>query len=164
MIMKSKVSLGKTGTLTTLLVSVLLNGAVIWPIALDIAIVSWVMLATVAATLISQLFYAPVSIELTDDALIVHRLLARKVIPVADIRRSASLHYPSGPIRTCGCSGFFGNWGYFTERGIGSYFAYYGDPADCFLVKLANGRKYMLGCRNAADFVAAIDSRISLTD
>ncbi|MDE6367031.1 MAG: PH domain-containing protein, partial [Muribaculaceae bacterium] len=100
--MKSKVSLGKTGTLTTVLVSVLLIGAVIWPFALDIAIVSWVMLATVAATLISQLFYAPVSIELTDDALIVHRLLARKVIPLADIR-SASLHYPSGPIRTCGC-------------------------------------------------------------
>lgn len=160
--MKSKVSLGKTGTLTTVLVSVLLIVAVIWTFAHGIALVSWVLFATVAATLIISLFYTPVSIELTDDALIVHRLLARKVIPVADIR-SVSLHYPSGPIRTCGCSGFFGNWGYFTERGIGSYFAYYGDPADCFLIKLASGRKYLLGCRNAADFVAAIDSSISLT-
>ena len=157
--MKCRVKLDKTGRLTTILVAVLLVGSVIWTFSFGIAAVSWSFVAIIAATLIISLFYTPVSIELTDDALTVHRLLARTVIPIADIR-SVALHYPTGAIRTCGASGFFGNWGHFTERGIGSYFAYYGDPADCFLVKLANGRKYLLGCTDAPAIVAALTAEL----
>ncbi|MBE6230681.1 MAG: hypothetical protein E7119_08940 [Bacteroidales bacterium] len=37
----------------------------------------------------------------------------------------------------------------FHEHDSGKYFAYYGRSSDCFLVELKDGRKYLLGCKNA---------------
>lgn len=155
--MKQKVSLGKTGILTTCLVSVLLIAVGAWTLALNVPYVAWSFVGIVLVSCIFTAFYAPVSIEVTDSELMIHRPLKTKRIPLADIR-SIERHFPAGAIRTCGGGGFFGNWGHFAERGIGSYFAYFGDPADCFLVKLAGGRKYLLGCTNPDAIISVIKS------
>ena len=65
-----------------------------------------------------------------------------------------------GAIRVCGSGGFFGHWGWFRERDLGKYFAYYGKASDCFLVELKNGHKYILGCKNAPEMVEYIAKQI----
>lgn len=158
--MKFKVNYGKTGVLTTVLVSFMLIGSIVWLFVQGFDVVAWSFVGIVALCFLSALFYAPVSVELTDSSLIVHRPIASKIIPLANIR-SVHLHYPKCAIRTCGASGFFGNWGLFSERGIGSYFAYFGIPSECFLVKLDTGRKYLLGCTGASAIVDAINSELA---
>ena len=65
-----------------------------------------------------------------------------------------------GAIRICGSGGFLGYWGWFQERDLGKYFAYYGKASDCFLVTLTDGRKYILGCQNAPEMVEYIAKQI----
>lgn len=155
--MKQKVTLGKSGVLTSVLVILLLAATVAWTFSYDLPYVAWPFVGMILICFIAAAFYAPLSVEVTGSELMVHRLLKTKRIPLADIR-SIERHYPAGAIRTCGAGGFFGNWGHFSERGIGSYFAYFGNPADCFLIKLANGRKYLIGCRNPDAIVSVIKS------
>ena len=71
------------------------------------------------------------------------------------------LHKPqSNAIRLHTLDGFMGYWGIYVEGGIGRYMAYYGNPSDCFLIRLTNGKQYLLGCQNPADMVAYINSCI----
>jgi len=62
--------------------------------------------------------------------------------------------------RICGSSGLGGYWGWFSERDIGRYFAYYGKASECFIVKLRSGRQYMIGCNDAAKIVGTITRSI----
>ena len=63
-----------------------------------------------------------------------------------------------GTIRICGSGGWFG---WFSEKDLGKYFAYYGKASDCFLVTLKNGKKYMLGCKDTPKMVNAINEKIN---
>lgn len=65
-----------------------------------------------------------------------------------------------GALRICGSGGFFGYWGWFKERDLGKYFAYYGKSSDCFLVTLKSGNKYMLGCTEPEEMVDFINKNL----
>lgn len=65
-----------------------------------------------------------------------------------------------GAIRICGSGGFMGYWGIFKEGDIGRYYAFYGKSSDCFLIRMKNGDKYVLGCEKPEDTVNYILSEI----
>ena len=79
---------------------------------------------------------------------------------MADVKSVRLCSPTMGAIRIFGSGGFLGYWGWFKERDLGKYFAYYGRSSDCFLVELKDGRKYMLGCKNAPKMVDYIQSLI----
>lgn len=111
-------------------------------------------------TVLASLFYMPLSISADKTAIYINRSLRIKAIPIQDVA-SVKLCPPTmGAIRICGSGGFFGYWGWFKERDLGKYFAYYGRSSDCFLVELKDGRKYVLGCKNAPKMVEYIQSLI----
>lgn len=64
--------------------------------------------------------------------------------------------------RVFGNDGWFGYWGWFKERDLGKYFAYYGRSSDCFLIILKDGRRYVIGCDNSADVIDFILRRLSV--
>ena len=116
--------------------------------------------AFISILLIICLCYMPMSIGADENAIYINRSLKIKSIAMTEVK-SAQLHIPSsGTIRTCGSGGFLGYWGWFREREVGNYFAYYGRMKDCFLVELKDGRKYLLGCKNAPDMVEYINKQI----
>ena len=111
-------------------------------------------------TVLASLFYMPISISADQTAIYINRSLRIKAIPIQDVA-SVKLCPPTmGAIRICGSGGFFGYWGWFKERDLGKYFAYYGRSSDCFLVEFKDGRKYMLGCKNAPKMVEYIQTLI----
>lgn len=111
-------------------------------------------------TVLASLYYMPISITADKTAIYINRSLRIKAIPIQDVA-SVKLCPPTmGAIRICGSGGFFGYWGWFKERDLGKYFAYYGRSSDCFLVELKDGRKYMLGCKNAPKMVEYIQTLI----
>lgn len=103
--------------------------------------------------ILSGLFYGPVSIEITDKDLIIHRWLKDKIIPLESIV-SADYCYPSGGgLRLCGSGGFMGYWGYFHDITIGSFFGYFGKREQCVVVCLKSGKQYVVSCDDPAFIV-----------
>lgn len=121
---------------------------------------TWLLFAIMVLWSALVYFYAPRSISVNDESLDINRWMRTKSIPLSEIE-SVTLSSPTmGEHRICGSGGFFGYWGWFSQRDLGRYFAYYGKASDCFLVTLKDGRKYMLGCKDAPEMVAAIRSRL----
>lgn len=113
------------------------------------------------AIIISGLFFCPVSVEANDKEIRLYRLLAKpKVFAYNDIQ-AVEVCYPSFiGMRLCASGGCFGHWGYFNDVVIGTYFGYYGSRSYCFLVKLKNGRQYVLGCEDPVAMANCIGSHM----
>lgn len=111
---------------------------------------------------LAGLFYCPISVEASQSAVTLRRLLGgNKTFKCSDIA-SVDTCYPSaGGLRLCGSGGAFGYWGYFSDIMIGTYFGYYGSRSHCFVVKLKSGKQYVLGCENPDAMVEFIDRQIS---
>ena len=100
------------------------------------------------------------SIGADENAIYINRSLKIKTIALVDVKL-VKLYPPTmGAIRICGSGGFLGYWGWFSERDLGKYFAYYGKSSDCFLVELTDGHKYILGCKNAPEMVEFIAKQL----
>lgn len=107
------------------------------------------------------LYYCPTSIEAEEYGVTLHRLLSSpKVFPYDTIDIVDTCYPSAGGIRLCGSGGYFGYWGYFSDIIIGTYFGYYGSHSYCFLVKLKNGKQYVIGCENPVAIVDYIKSHI----
>lgn len=106
------------------------------------------------------LFYMPLSISVNDKELCVNRSLWFTKIPLSEIESVKLMQPTHGERCIWGSDGWMGYWGWYKERDLGRYFAYYGKASDCFLVRLKNGRQYMLGCENPAAIVDYISARI----
>lgn len=109
----------------------------------------------------ATLYYAPMSLEISDGKLWVNRSLRCKSFDLKDIVSAEICQPTMGERRLCGSGGFMGYWGWFTERDLGRYFAYYGKAGDCFLVRLRDGRKYMLGCDKPELFVKELHAAMA---
>lgn len=125
----------------------------VWPVAL--------LSVVVVGLCVLTLFYMPLSISVDANCLKIHRPLRTKCIALSEISDVNLCPPTMAEKRICGSGGFFGWYGWFSERDLGKYFAYYGKASDCFLITLKSGDKYMLGCTDAPDMVAAIRSRIN---
>ena len=68
-----------------------------------------------------------------------------------------------GSLRVCASGGLMGYWGIFRGMDIGNYMAYYGKTSDCFLVKMKNGDKYVLGCENPYEMMEYIESQLAVS-
>ncbi len=102
----------------------------------------------------------PLSISVDNNNLVIKRPIKSKIIPISEIN-SVSLTPPTmGERRICASGGFFGYWGWFKERELGKYFAYYGKASDCFFVKLSNGRNYMIGCEDPQQITSFLQKRM----
>lgn len=107
------------------------------------------------------LIYMPLSISVNSNELSINRSLKVKTIPLSDIRTVELCPPTLAERRICGSGGFFGYWGWFKEKDLGKYFAYYGKSSDCFLVRLKDGRQYMLGCENPQTIVSYLNENLS---
>lgn len=110
--------------------------------------------------LLLALFYMPLSISVNDNELNINGPLKVKTILLSEIKTVELCPPTFAERRICGSGGFFGYWGWFKEKDLGKYFAYYGKSSDCFLVRLKDGRQYMLGCENPQAVVSYINSFI----
>lgn len=117
--------------------------------------------AAVIVLLLSALCFMPLSISLDNRSLRIRRPLKAKSISLTDIADVRLSSPTMGAKRICGSGGWFGWYGWFKENDLGKYFAYYGKASDCFLITLKDGKKYMLGCKDATEMVNAINKRIS---
>ncbi len=116
------------------------------------------VMVLIAATLIPCFMLAPRKIVLTDTQLVLHKGVGKLRLSYADME-SVSIYRPTKgvvDVRTFGIGGIFGFIGYFYNKQTGHYIAYVGDYSQAFLVRMKNGKKYMLSCGNHQSIVAAV--------
>lgn len=142
--MKSRVNLSSTSSILTILVIGLLvlgcvatYGTTKFPILLIITLI----------LLVFSMFYAPLSISADEKEVNIHSPFKIHSIPMRRVVGCELFRPTMGAIRVCGSGGFMGYWGIFREGDVGRYMAYYGKGSDCFLIRLDNGDKYVLGCK-----------------
>lgn len=121
----------------------------------------YILAVVVVALSVVALYYAPLSVSVNEKELCVNRSLRVKKIPLCEIESIRLCPPTMSERRLCGSGGFLGYWGWFSEKDLGRYFAYYGRSSDCFLVTLRNGKKYMLGCEHPAYVVDYVRRRIA---
>ncbi len=115
----------------------------------------------VGSVTIAGLYFCPKSIEADRDGVVLHRLLSfSKVFPYDKIHMVETCYPSFGGVRLCACGGYFGYWGYFHDFVIGSYIGYYGSRSNCVLLKMKDGKQYVLGCDDAETLVAYINSKL----
>lgn len=160
--MKKQVELSSYCWIISSLSTALMCGVFVYALKQpDNNFVNCILGATIILLMLFTLFFMPLSISLDYDRLTILRPLKTKSIPLSCISEVRMCPPTMGAIRICGSGGWFGWYGWFKENDLGKYFAYYGKSSDCFLVTLKDGRKYMLGCKEAPEMVKAINERLS---
>ncbi len=118
------------------------------------------ILGILTLLLLFAFLFAPISIKANNNSITVRCMLRSIKIPIRDIADAELFQPTMGAIRICASGGYMGYWGIFRESDIGRYTAYYGKASDCFIVRLKNGNKYVLGCKNPSAMVNYIKSQI----
>lgn len=121
----------------------------------------WALVVISIALIGFSLFYFPTNIETTNSSLIIHRFLKSKIIPYSFISSADTCIPSAGGLRLCGSGGFLGYWGYFNDIIIGTYFGYYGNRNQCILVKLKNGKQYVVSCEEPIQMISSINDHLS---
>ena len=157
--MKSKV---KYSTLSWVLTLAIAVGLIVGLIA------SWgepeafyPILAIVLLLLIPSLFFAPVFLSADNEAIHIHSPFKIHSIPMKEVVNVERYRPLPGTIRTCASGGFMGYWGTFRDSVSKNYTGFWGDKDDCFMITLAGGKKYLLGCKNPDAMLTYIRSQIT---
>ena len=156
--MESKVQLSKYAFNLTLIINVVLIGCCV--AMFNETPGFWIVLGILILLLFFGFLYGPRQIIASPEYVIVKTYLRKRKILVRNIK-SVELFQPTmGSIRLLGSGGYCGYWGIFREGDVGRYAGYYGKSSDCFLIRMKNGDKYVLGCQNPAEMVEYIQSQI----
>lgn len=157
--MKSTVKFSSYALVLTLIINLILIGCCVYTFKETVGF--WFVFGILVMLLLLGLLFGPVQIVSDNDYITVKSILRKRRIPVCDIE-SVELFQPTmGAIRLCASGGYFGYWGLFREGDVGRYEAYYGKASDCFLIKMKNGSKYVLGCQNPSEMVDKIQTLLT---
>lgn len=155
--MVSKVKLSKYSLVITIVIFLILITSIVF---IDDNKTWYIVFSATVILLFFSFRFGPIKIIANDDHVTIKCVIRSHTIKMADIE-GVELFYPTiGSLRICGSGGFMGYWGYFRDGVIGGYAAYYGKPSECFLVRMKNGDKYVLGCENPDEMVTFINSKI----
>lgn len=155
--MKSKVALSRFSTILTVVMFGVLFIGCIATVHEKPAFFS--LLAIYLITLISALLYGAAYIRIDADHITLGGILRCKRLSMRDVESAERFQPSMGAIRIFASGGLMGYWGIFREGNIGRYYGFYGKASDCFLVRMKNGDKYVLGCEKPDEAVSYIRSQ-----
>lgn len=124
----------------------------------------WIIVACLFFWWICTLCFAPLYVDADDYEVRVKRPLKTRRIKMSEIESAQPYQvsakpgkkaFKTLPIRS------FGHWGQYHDDNIGDYFAYYGKPDNTVLIKLKDGRQYVVGGTDAKALADYINSKAS---
>lgn len=159
--MKSKVEYSTSSWVITLVVTLGLCAGLLLSRGEPAAF--YPLLAIVVPMYLAALWFAPMSVTASDKELCIHSSFKVRIIPMAEIVKAERYRPLPGTLRICASGGFMGYWGTFRDSVVGHYTGFWGRSADCFMLTLADGRHYLIGCKDPDAMLAFIDSHIKPT-
>lgn len=119
------------------------------------------MMVILLLAIVYCMYWAPNFISITDNSLILHKLLGRLTLPFDQIRTIDIYQSEGVNARICGSGGLFGFTGLFYNKQIGKYRSYIGSYRQAFLVTMLNGKKYLFSCENREQIVALVKPKLT---
>lgn len=122
----------------------------------------WIIIGVLCIWWIFALCYVPMDVYADDDEVRIRRPFKTRRIRMDEIESAEPYQvaknpgkkaFRSAPVKT------FGRWGHYHDDKIGDYFAYYGKPDNTVLIKLKDGRKYVVGGTDAKEMADYINSK-----
>lgn len=156
--MKSKISFSRFSTILTVTLNILLLIGCI--LSFDEKPMFYPILSIFVILFVAGLQYAPLSIKADSRYITIASALRSHKISIGNVADVELFQPTMGAYRILASGGYMGYWGIFKEGDIGRYAAYYGKASDCFIVRMTNGDKYVLGCDNPSAMVDYIKSQI----
>lgn len=156
LLMKSKIKLSRFSTVLTALTMGILFVGCIATVHDEIAFFS--LLSLYLILIVMAFFYGAAYIKVDSGYILLGSPLRSRRIPLRDVESVERFQPTMGAVRLFASGGFMGYWGLFREGDIGRYQAFYGKASECFLVRMRNGDKYLLGCEHPdamADYIRA---------
>lgn len=152
-----RVGWSKTSVAITLAVFAVVIGIIVGLLIEGTPIVSveFLIIGLVLICLLYVASYAPVRIELSDNILIIHRMLGATRIPI-DSSSRCERYYPPFLMKVCGSGGFCGSLGWYRTTETGPFVSYVTDWHKAILID-AGTKKYMISCNNPDKLVADLD-------
>ena len=124
----------------------------------------WIIIGILFVWWICALCYTPLDVTADDDEVRIRRPFKTRRIRMDEIasaepyevsKKPSKKFLGSAPVKT------FGRWGHYKDDKIGDYFAYYGKPENTVLIKLKDGRKYVVGGSDAKEMADYINSKVN---
>lgn len=106
--------------------------------------VEFLIIGMVLICLLYVASYSPVRIELSDNALVIHRALGTTRIPIDQIS-ACSRYFPTFLTKICGSGGFCGSLGWYRTTETGAFVSYVTDWNKAVIINTCS-RKYMVSC------------------
>jgi hypothetical protein len=159
-------TLNKFSTIVVIVLLVVIGGSTMYisyastmPVEAQVAFCGTTIL--VVAALAISYGYSPKSYSLTNDSLVINRPFKPAVYSLADITEVQQLEKSiwTGSIRLFGAGGFFGYYGNFWNRKIGSYTAY-GTRIDNKILITLKGNKKILLTPDSLEMLEELKKRI----
>lgn len=156
--MRQRIALDRQALTVTILVTAALLFLCAMPLWFPL---STLWLAIPAFYLLVSLYaQAPVAVVVTDDAVVIDRVIGKKRTPLADIERVERMPRPDLSWRLMGSGGFMGYWGLFRSRTLGRFHAYVGRPRQSVLLLLRQGRPVVFSCADPDAMCALLRQRL----
>ncbi len=157
--MKSKIKYSRFATITTVAIFLILFVGCIASLAEKPMF--FILLSIYLFMFVLALLYGVAYLKSDENYVVLGSILKKRKIAMRGIE-SVELFQPSmGAVRLFASGGFMGYWGLFKEGDVGRYYGFYGKASDCFLVRMKNGDKYVLGCDRPDTMVEYIRQHIS---
>lgn len=157
---EEKIRPDKASITVTVLVTVLMLFIVSLPIWCSLSMLSLAIPSLIIS--IAMYAYAPVSVCLTADSVVIKRLLASDVrISYSDIDSMRAVSNPDLSWRLFASGGFMGHWGLFRSRALGKFIAFVGKKSGSILVMRKQNIPVIFSCSNSEAVLKALKQHIA---
>ena len=113
---------------------------------------------------VSCALFVPVRLIVSKDTIIIRRPIGTVKIDMSDIMNCSIVEneerFFDKTIRTCGSGGAYGYWGYFRHDVYGKIRLFVTHKKQCFLIKLNNGKYYVISSKKREKIVKFIINNI----
>lgn len=154
--MKTNVYWSDTVKWLSIIIGVLLIATVVCILIFDFSLWSVFMSVFILAVTIYAAYLSPMSIELNDTEMVLHKLIGSLHIPFDKITEIEPFETDGTEVRLCGSGGFLGYTGLFYNKKLGRYHSYVGWYKQAFLVCTENNKKYVFSCENRELIISTI--------
>lgn len=145
---------------TTILVSILIigMGIVVWQTREHMIAIAYALWGCYIVMCFATLIFMPLEVKVGDESISVVFSLRQKEFAFKDIQSIEPYQVTMNFVRYFGSGGFFGWWGWFRNQELGRFMVYASELDHVFLLKMRNGKRYVISCSDPAALCAAVNT------
>lgn len=157
--MKTNVHWSNTIKWLSTIISIVLITTLVYILIFDFSLWTVFISVFILAGMIYSAYLSPMSIELNDTEIVLHKLIGCLHIPLDKITKTEPFETDGSEVRICGSGVFLGYTGLFYNKKLGRYHSYVGCYKQAFLVCAENNKKYVFSCENRELIISTIKNK-----